>query len=71
MNFTRAADNAVRGFGLPFLTEGETMVATPNTWGVVLLFVILFVACIIWATHGTTGRHDSQEEDLQAIGKPR
>lgn len=47
------------------------MVATPNTWGVVLLFVILFVACIIWATHGTTGRHDSQEEDLQAIGKPR
>lgn len=46
------------------------MVATPNTWGVVLLFVGLFAACIGWATRGTTGLHDSEEEDLQAPGKP-
>jgi hypothetical protein len=45
------------------------MVATPNTWGVVLLFLGLFAACIGWATHGVTGRHDSEEEDLQAMGK--
>jgi hypothetical protein len=47
------------------------MVGTPNTWGVVLLFAIVFAAAILWATRGTTSRHDSQEEDLQAIGKPK
>jgi cbb3-type cytochrome oxidase subunit 3 len=45
------------------------MIGTPNTWGVVVLFVLVFVASILWATHGTAGRHDSEEEDLQAIGK--
>jgi hypothetical protein len=56
-------------FRLPFSAEGEIMVATPNTWGVVLLFVLLFAACILWATHGATGRHDSEEQDLGATGK--
>jgi len=46
------------------------MIATPNTWGVVVLFVGVFAAAILWATHGTTGIHDSEEEDLQAPGKP-
>lgn len=46
------------------------MVGTPNTVGVVLLFVGVFLGCIFWATHGSTGIHDSQEEDLQSTGKP-
>ena len=46
------------------------MVATPNTLGVGLLFFLVFLACILWATHAEPGRHDSQEEDLQAMGKP-
>lgn len=45
------------------------MVSTPNTWGVLLLFAAIFLACILWATHGATGMHDSEEEDLQATGK--
>ncbi len=46
------------------------MVATPNTWGVVVLLVVVFAACILWATGGTIGgRHDSEEEDIQAVGK--
>lgn len=45
------------------------MVATPNTLGVVVLFLVTFFSCILWATHGATGVHDSEEEDLQATGK--
>ena len=45
------------------------MVATPNTWGVMLLFLGIFLTCIVWATHGSPGMHDSEEEDLQATGK--
>lgn len=46
------------------------MIATPNTLGVGLLFFLVFLGCILWATRGDTGRHDSQEEDLQALKKP-
>lgn len=45
------------------------MIGTPNTWGVVLLMVGVFAACILWATSGSTSRHDSEEQDLQATGK--
>lgn len=46
------------------------MVATPNTLGVVVLFVVTFLGCILWATHGDTGtHHHGEEEDLQATGK--
>ncbi|HTV81050.1 MAG TPA: hypothetical protein VME18_00245 [Acidobacteriaceae bacterium] len=68
INFTRV-DNANPGLRLPFSAEGGFMVATPNTWGVMLLFLGIFLTCIVWATHGSPGMHDSEEEDLQATGK--
>ena len=43
------------------------MTATPNSVGVVLLFVVVFFACILWATHGHTATSDPEEED---VGKP-
>jgi len=45
------------------------MVATPNSWGVVLLFVVVFLGCILWATHGHTANADPEEEDAQTPGK--
>ncbi|MGB6131424.1 MAG: hypothetical protein WCC14_13340 [Acidobacteriaceae bacterium] len=46
------------------------MPGTPNTIGLILLFVVLFFASILWATHGATGVHDSQEQDLQSMDEP-
>ncbi|HEX4036886.1 MAG TPA: hypothetical protein VHX37_02410 [Acidobacteriaceae bacterium] len=43
------------------------MVGTPNSVGVVLLFVVVFLVCILWATHGHTATADPEDED---IGKP-
>lgn len=43
------------------------MVGTPNTIGVLVLFVVVFLASILWATHGHTATADSDEED---VGKP-
>jgi hypothetical protein len=45
------------------------MVATPNSWGVVLLFVGVFLGCILWATHGHTANADPEEEDIETPGK--
>ncbi|MGC2621065.1 MAG: hypothetical protein WA414_18625 [Acidobacteriaceae bacterium] len=41
------------------------MVHTPNTVGVILLFVAIFLAAILWATHGHTGHHDPEGKDIQ------
>ena len=46
------------------------MVGTPNTIGLILLFVVLFLASILWATHGSGGAHESAKEDLQAMDEP-
>ncbi len=46
------------------------MAGTPNTIGLILLFVVVFLASILWATHGATGAHDSEEQDLQAMDEP-
>lgn len=43
------------------------MVETPNSIGVVLLFVVVFFSCILWATRGHTATADSEEQD---VGKP-
>ncbi len=45
------------------------MVGTPNTWGLLLLFVAVFLVCILWATHGRTATADSEEEDVLKPGK--
>jgi len=45
------------------------MGATPNTVGVLLLFAVVFLACILWATHGHTAHADPEEEDIQQPGK--
>jgi len=46
------------------------MISTPNTLGVLLLFVVVFLASILWATHGRTATTDPEEEDVQKPGKP-
>lgn len=45
------------------------MTSTPNTVGVVLLFVVVFFGSILWATHGHTATTDPEEEDVQKPGK--
>jgi hypothetical protein len=43
------------------------MTETPNTIGVILLFVVVFLGCILWATSGNTAHADTEEQD---VGKP-
>lgn len=45
------------------------MAGTPNTIGLILLFVATFLGCILWATHGSTATADPEEEDVGAPGK--
>ena len=45
------------------------MVTTPNTIGLLLLFLVVFLACILWATHGHTATADPEEEDSQIPGQ--
>lgn len=45
------------------------MVGTPNTIGVLLLFLVVFLACILWATRGHTATTDPEEEDVQTPGQ--
>jgi len=45
------------------------MPGTPNTVGVLLLFVGVFLASLLWASHGHTATTDPEEEDVQTPGK--
>ncbi|HVT96781.1 MAG TPA: hypothetical protein VHE33_04690 [Acidobacteriaceae bacterium] len=45
------------------------MAGTPNTVGLILLFTVIFLACILWATHGNTATSDPEEEDVGMPGK--
>ncbi|HEX4005179.1 MAG TPA: hypothetical protein VHX60_03290 [Acidobacteriaceae bacterium] len=38
-----------------------------STPGLLLLFAIVFVVCLIWATHGHTS--DADNEDLSVVSK--
>lgn len=42
---------------------------TPSTLGVLMLFIGVFLACILWATHGHTADADSEEQDIAKPGK--
>ena len=49
------------------------MVLTPNTIGVVLLFVATFLGCLLWATHAQTASHAAERDKVdyhRGIGKP-
>jgi hypothetical protein len=45
------------------------MVSTPSTLGVLLLFIAVFLVCILWATHGHTAHADPEAEDVEQPGK--
>jgi hypothetical protein len=45
------------------------MVGTPNTIGVLLLFSLVFLSCILWATGGHTADADPEEEDSEMPDK--
>lgn len=42
---------------------------TPNTVGVLLLFIAVFLSSILWSTRGHTADADPEEEDVQQPGK--
>lgn len=44
------------------------MAGTPNTIGLILLLVVVFFTCILWATHGHTADADSEEQDVGTPG---
>jgi hypothetical protein len=43
------------------------MVQTPSTIFVILMFPLIFLVCILWATHGHPS--DADNEDLSVPGK--
>lgn len=45
------------------------MTGIPNTIGLILLFVAVFFACLLWATHGHTAHAGTEEQDVGAPGK--
>jgi hypothetical protein len=45
------------------------MIETPNTIGVLLLLVVIFLSCILWATRGRSATSDPEEEDVGTPGK--
>jgi hypothetical protein len=45
------------------------MTETPNTIGVILLFVVVFLSCILWATRVHADAHHAEEQDAGKPGK--
>jgi hypothetical protein len=45
------------------------MSGSPNTVGLILLLAVVFLVCILWATHGHTATADPEEEDVGTPGK--
>lgn len=45
------------------------MVADPNTIGLLLLFAVVFLACILWATGSHMADKGPEEEDFLEPGK--
>ncbi len=40
----------------------------PNTIGLMVLFFVVFLGCLLWATHGHTATADPEEEDVGTPG---
>jgi hypothetical protein len=51
------------------LTGVTLMDGTPNTIGLILLFIVVFLACLLWATRGHTAHADTEEQDVAMPGK--
>ena len=45
------------------------MAGTPNTVALILLFAVVFLVCILWATGGRTAAADPEEEAIGTPGK--
>ena len=45
------------------------MSGDPNTIGLMLLFFVVFLGCLLWATHGRTATADPEEEDVGTPGR--
>jgi len=45
------------------------MAGTPNTIGLILLFAVVFLVCILWATGGHTENAHPEEENHPPAGK--
>jgi hypothetical protein len=44
------------------------MAGTPNTLGLILLLIVVFLACILWATHGHTATTEPEDENAHSPG---
>lgn len=62
-------DNTGGVFLALYRVEGDFMSGTPNTVGLILLFVVIFLVCILWATRGHTAHADTEEQDVGTPGK--
>jgi hypothetical protein len=45
------------------------MTGSPNTVGLILLFALVFLVCLLWATRGHTADADSEEQDVGTPGQ--
>jgi hypothetical protein len=54
---------------LSLLTGVTIMAGTPDTIGVMLLLVVVFPGCLLWATCGHTVAADTEEQDVGTPGK--
>jgi len=45
------------------------MVHTPSSIGLLLLFVVVFLVSLLWATHGHTADTDPEQEDVRKPGQ--
>lgn len=45
------------------------MSGDPNTIGLMVLFFVVFLGCLLWATHGHTATADPEKEDVGTPGR--
>lgn len=45
------------------------MIHTPSTIGLLLLFALVFVVALLWATHGHADETGKEEEEIRKPGR--